>query len=137
MVKVMRILILIIAALTSAPVYASPSNLACGRSITSGKIMSQDIVIGSTKQIKLAKGGTPIECGSTLQAGDTGLTFVKNESTGSQYGKRAFYWATSHVIAVQSHKSNTGYSRMLTEDDMYRVQGPASSRFCDGLTFAQ
>ena len=81
--------ILIVIVLILVPVSALPINLACSRSITSGKIMGETVIIGSTKQIKLAKDGIPIECGSTLQAGDTGLTFVKDISTGEQYGIRA------------------------------------------------
>ena len=97
--------ILIVIVLILVPVSASPINLACSRSITSGKIMGETVIIGSTKQIKLAKDGIPIECGSTLQAEDTGLTFVKDISTGEQYGRRvimllrhSFYFCSFDVF---------------------------------------
>ena len=83
----MRFRVLVVMALIASPVTASPSNLGCSRSITSGSIMGANIQVLSATQIKLAKDGVPIECGGTLEAGDTGLTFVKDAGTGSQYGR--------------------------------------------------
>ncbi len=88
------------------PVHGSPSNLVCGRSITAGqgnKIMGAEVVESSSVSIKLQKGGTPIACGSSLTAGDTGLTFAVS-GQGLQYVVEAIASAGTGSWGIQGGK---------------------------------
>ena len=80
------LLALALALCLPASVDASPSDVGCSRSITSGSMMGQPIVRSTSQQVKLARGGSPIACGGTLTPSESGLTLSKS-ATGAQYCK--------------------------------------------------
>ena len=69
---------------SSLNVDAYASRVACSRSLTSGNMMNMGISVSVSQQIKLARGGSVINCGGTLTPNEQGLTLSKS-STGSQY----------------------------------------------------
>jgi FK506-binding protein 4/5 len=71
------------ALLLARPAHGHASYLACTRSITTGNtIMGSAAVQSGSTSIKLQKGGSPINCGGALTAGDTGLTFALSGQRG-------------------------------------------------------
>ena len=73
-----------LAALFIAGTHADPGSVGCSQSLTSGSMMGASIQRSASTQVQLAKSGSPIACGSTLTAGDSGLELVKG-TTGSRY----------------------------------------------------
>ena len=106
MPRLAGVFLLATALLLVRPVHGSPGNLVCERSITAGqgnKIMGAEVVESGSVSIKLQKGGTPIACGSSLTAGDTGLTFAVSEQ-GSQYVVEAIASAGTGSWGIQGGK---------------------------------
>ncbi len=110
------------ALLLARPVHGYPSSLGCQRSITAGNtIMNAAVAIGSAS-IKLQKGGTPFACGSSLTAGDTGLTFTVS-GQGLQYVVEAIASAGTGSWGIQGGKCSM-QRQDNTDSNTYTV--PAS-----------
>jgi hypothetical protein len=104
--KLGGVILLANALVLARPVHGWPGRLDCGRSITAGQgntIMGAEVVESGSVSIKLQKGGTPIACGSSLTAGDTGLTFAVS-GQGSQYVVQAIASAGTGSWGIQGGK---------------------------------
>ena len=111
-------LIVATALLLARPVHGYPGYLDCEDSITAGNnIMGAAVVESGSVSIKLQKGGTPIACGSSLTAGDTGLTFAVS-GHGLQYVVEAIASAGTGSWGIQGGKCS-----------MQRQDNPASNTY--------
>ena len=118
-----------------------PYHLPCARNITAGSmIMGKPVALGSTP-VKLAKQGVDVQCGASLVAGETNLTFswspaphqqflieaVSSEGTGGggiQHGTCALQRAVNSV----SHKFTVPSSGTIT------VRAAFSTGYAAGVT---